>query len=120
MNTTTTEITAQASNATTKGRKATTGKRRMAREPGNPATTENAGAAESPQAVATPAATSKIAAVIALLEREQGATLAEMVEATSWLPHTTRAALTGLKKKGHEVTKNKRDEATCYRIAKAG
>ena len=41
---------------------------------------------------------SKSAAVIALLQREQGATLAEMIEATGWLPHTTRAALTGLKK----------------------
>ncbi len=56
---------------------------------------------------------------IALLEREQGATLAEMVEVAGWLPHTTRAALTGLKKKGHVVTKDKRDDVTCYRITKA-
>lgn len=62
---------------------------------------------------------SKIATVIALLEREQGATLAEMVEATGWLPHTTRAALTGLKKKAHTIARAKRDDVTCYRIAKA-
>jgi len=66
-----------------------------------------------------PRGPSKIAAVIVLLERERGATLAEMVEATGWLPHTTRAALTGLKKKGHVITKGKRDDVTCYHIAKA-
>ena len=62
---------------------------------------------------------SKIAAVVSLLERANGATLAELVAATGWLPHTTRAALTGLKKKDHVITKNKRDDVTCYRIAKA-
>ena len=46
--------------------------------------------------------------------------LQSLVEATGWLPHTTRAALTGLKKKGHTVTKDKRDDVSCYRIAKAG
>ena len=55
--------------------------------------------------------------MIALLQRADGATLAEMIEATGRLPHTTRAALTGLKKKGHAVEKAKRDDATCYRIA---
>ena len=43
----------------------------------------------------------KIAAVLALLQRPDGATVAELIAATGWLPHTTRAALTGLKKKGH-------------------
>jgi hypothetical protein len=43
-----------------------------------------------------------------------------MVEATGWLPHTTRAALTGLRKKGHVLEKSKRDDATCYRIVEAG
>jgi hypothetical protein len=36
--------------------------------------------------------------VIALLQQEQGATLAELIATTGWLPHTTRAALTGLRK----------------------
>jgi hypothetical protein len=58
----------------------------------------------------------KSAAVVALLQRHEGATLAELVEATGWLPHTTRAALTGLKKKGHVIDKCKRGETTCYRI----
>lgn len=59
---------------------------------------------------------SKIAEVLNLLRREEGATLAELVDATSWLPHTTRAALTGLRKKGHAITKDSRANATCYRI----
>ena len=63
-----------------------------------------------------PKRTTKIDNVIGLLKREQGATLDEMVKATSWLPHTTRAALTGLKKKGHTIERDKRDDVTCYRI----
>lgn len=62
---------------------------------------------------------SKIANVLAFLGRADGATLAELVEATGWLPHTTRAALTRLKKKGHVITKAKRDDITCYHIAGA-
>lgn len=61
----------------------------------------------------------KSAQVIALLLRDGGATLAELSAATGWLPHTTRAALTGLKKKGHVIEKTKRDDATCYRIVEA-
>jgi DNA-binding MarR family transcriptional regulator len=62
---------------------------------------------------------SKIASVIALLKRKQGVTLAEMIETTGWLPHTTRAALTGLKKKGHTIERTTRDDVTCYRIVKS-
>lgn len=58
-------------------------------------------------------------AVLALLHREEGATLAELMAATGWLAHSTRAALTGLRKKGHSVERSKRGEATCYRIAGA-
>ena len=61
----------------------------------------------------------KSAAVIALLERQEGATLTELVEATGWLPHSTRAALTGLRKKGHKIDKARRDSVTVYTIAKA-
>ncbi len=55
--------------------------------------------------------TTKIDKVIALLKRPQGATLDEMVKATGWLPHTTRAALTGLKKKGHAIQRDTSDIA---------
>ena len=58
----------------------------------------------------------KISQVIALLRRKQGATLDEMMKATGWQKHTTRAALTGLKKKGHTIARDKRGETTFYRI----
>lgn len=59
----------------------------------------------------------KSSVVVTLLQRDGGATLAELIEATDWLPHTTRAALTGLRKKGHVVERGKRGDATCYHIA---
>jgi hypothetical protein len=58
--------------------------------------------------------------VIVLLKRGEGATLPELISATGWLPHTTRSALTGLRKKGHSIERSKRDEVTCYRIVVAG
>ena len=63
-----------------------------------------------------PARETKIGKAIALLKRKQGATLNEMVKTTSWQPHTTRAALSGLRKKGHTIERDKRGETTCYRI----
>jgi hypothetical protein len=66
---------------------------------------------------ATPSQTStKSAQVVALLQRDTGATLPELITATGWLPHTTRAALTCLRKKGHAILRTSRDGATCYRI----
>ena len=62
---------------------------------------------------------SKTTAVIALRQRGNGATTAELIAATGWLPHTTRAALTGLRKKGHTIDRSKRGDETCYRILAA-
>lgn len=72
--------------------------------------------APSPGTPETPRVT-KGSTILTLLGREEGATLADMIAATSWLPHTTRAALTGLRKKGHVLEKSKRGDQTCYRIA---
>jgi hypothetical protein len=69
---------------------------------------------------AAPRGPTKAETVLGLLKRSEGATLAELVEATGWLPHTTRAHLTGLRKKGHTIEKTKRDNSTCYRVAEAG
>lgn len=66
-----------------------------------------------------PAAHTKTALVLQLLTRETGATLDELIAATSWLPHTTRAALTGLRKKGHGIDRRKRGEVTCYHLVQA-
>ncbi len=70
-------------------------------------------------AATTPARTSKLTMVTQLLQRPEGATLDELIKATGWLPHSTRAVLTGLRKKGHVIEKTKREDATCYRITKA-
>jgi hypothetical protein len=42
----------------------------------------------------------KQALLVGMLSKEQGASLDDMIVATGWLPHTTRAALTGLRKRG--------------------
>jgi hypothetical protein len=47
--------------------------------------------------------------------RDEGATLNDMIAATGWLPHTTRAALTGLKKKGYAISSDKVDGVRTYR-----
>jgi hypothetical protein len=52
----------------------------------------------------------KLARVLELLRRDCGATLAELIAATDWLPHTTRAALTGLRKRGCSVTIDRSDK----------
>jgi hypothetical protein len=50
-----------------------------------------------------------------LVVRDEGATLDQMIAATGWLPHTTRAALTGLKKKGYVISSDKVDGVRTYR-----
>lgn len=62
------------------------------------------------------ATTSKKARVVALLRREQGAVMAEITEATGWLPHSARAVLTGLRKKGVTIEKSKVDSVTRWSI----
>ena len=68
---------------------------------------------------AQPRAGSKIALVIKLLSAARGATLDALVKATDWLPHTTRAALTGLRKRGYEIEKERHEgRRTTYRIVR--
>jgi hypothetical protein len=81
----------------------------------------------APDATSSPAAApaasvprdgSKLAQVIGLLRRDGGATLAELVSTTGWLPHTTRAALTGLRKRGFAVAldRSRKTLGSTYRI----
>lgn len=58
---------------------------------------------------------SKQQQLAALVVRDEGATLEQMIAATGWLPHTTRAALTGLKKKGYAISNDKVDGVRTYR-----
>lgn len=56
---------------------------------------------------AMPKQESKTRLVLGILQRQEGTTIDQLIVATGWLPHTVRAALTGLKKNGHVVTSNK-------------
>jgi hypothetical protein len=53
-----------------------------------------------------------------LLRRTDGASLPEITAATGWLPHSARAMLTGLRKKGFGIGKGKVEGATRYSIIK--
>jgi len=66
---------------------------------------------------AAPAAkrASKQQQLTALVVRDEGATLNQMIAATGWLPHTTRAALTGLKMKGFTISSDKVEGVRTYR-----
>jgi Mg-chelatase subunit ChlI len=76
---------------------------------------KSAGDAESSSAQIR--AGSKQAKIIDLMKRAKGATLDEMIEATDWLPHTTRAALTGLRKRGFALERiNDEAKGSVYRI----
>lgn len=59
---------------------------------------------------------SKIEKVIVLMRRKNGASLDEMIKATGWLPHTTRAALSGLRKKGHRIVRTMDSDVSRYTI----
>ena len=62
----------------------------------------------------------KQAQIIAMLQRPEGATIAEMVEATSWQSHSVRGSISGaLKKKlGLPITAEKVEgRGTVYRVA---
>ncbi len=76
-------------------------------------------AAPSPPEPATTRPGSKQAQLIDMLKRKGGATLTDIVKATGWLPHTSRAALTGLRKKGHAISSGKIDGVTRYQIGGA-
>lgn len=69
---------------------------------------------------AAPRVGTKQALVIEMLSASKGVTLDALVDATGWLPHTTRAALTGLRKRGFSIERA-RDEgsASVYRIVAA-
>jgi Protein of unknown function (DUF3489) len=74
--------------------------------------------AAEPRAMdAAPRPGSKQALVVEMLSKDDGASLDALVKATGWLPHTTRAALTGLRKRGFLVERA-RDESkgSLYRI----
>ena len=66
-----------------------------------------------------PRASTKRAVLIDMLERPEGASVAELGQRLGWLPHTVRAAITGLRHAGREVTRSKDAEGqSVYRLAR--
>jgi hypothetical protein len=61
---------------------------------------------------------SKLDRVLGTLSSDKGATLDELTRTTGWLPHTARAALTGLRKRGYDVrlVRGGSETASVYRL----
>jgi hypothetical protein len=80
-----------------------------------------ASTAESAQAFATPRTPrlgTKLATAIEMLRATEGATIGELSQAMGWLPHTTYAVLTGLRKRGYALTldRSNAERGSAYRI----
>lgn len=71
------------------------------------------------RAVPSPRAGTRQAQLVDMLEQPNGVTLDDIVAATGWLPHTSRAALTGLRKRGFVITREQIDGLSRYRVSKA-
>ncbi len=54
-----------------------------------------------------PTKPTKIETILKLLHRPNGASIAQLQKAAGWQPHSIRAALTGLRKRGVAVTRDK-------------
>jgi hypothetical protein len=71
--------------------------------------------------LAAPRDGSKQAQVLAMLSRPSGASIDELTGTTGWQPHTTRAVLSGLRKRGHMIERSSgADGASQYRIVAGG
>ena len=98
--------------------KATKGAPKQARSGKATQRTTPSNAAPSRAAPSDAAPISKLDTIIALLQRDDGATIAELVEVTGWQAHSVRGALAGsLKKKGYAVASSKHDGIRRYSLA---
>lgn len=68
--------------------------------------------------VAKPKRASKQDAIITLLEREEGATVVELMEATGWKSHSVRGHLSNMRRKGKANVEaaTRSSGERCYRI----
>jgi len=90
-----------------------------AHEGGDPRAAELATVDGGPKPTIEPRSGSKQALLVDMLSQDAGATLDDLVKAIGWLPHTTRAALTGLRKRGFVIERERDDvRGTFYRIAR--
>jgi hypothetical protein len=70
------------------------------------------------QRSSSPRSGTKLAQVVELLQQDRGASIAELILVTGWLPHTTRAALTGLRKRGFvtAIDRSNKERGSIYRV----
>ena len=90
--------------------------RELSGRDGSEAATISSGVIREGVTPSIPRPGSKLMEVIELLRRDHGATIDELIGATDWLPHTTRAALTGLRKRGYAITRDRSDGVARYMI----
>lgn len=111
-----------------------TSKSRKSAEPSNapakratsaerPVAAKGARHSKIPERTAAPASASKQQKCLDLLARRDGATLAELIAATDWQPHSVRGFLSGTVKKklGHTLFSSRDDnDLRRYRVVDAG
>ena len=89
------------------------------RKTATPRDAEQVCAAAASSAPGVGAGTKK-ALLIEMLSGPAGASIEVLMGATGWLPHTTRAALTGLRHAGYCIERSRRDDGvTVYRLLHA-
>jgi len=103
--------------------------KRAAKRASAPATSAGAepsqiAAAEKPECTASKAEApkgpaGKLGIVVALMRRPEGATVAQMMEATKWQAHSVRGAMAGSLKRKHKltITSTAGEGGKVYRIA---
>ncbi len=78
---------------------------RRASDSGKPRAVTTAGTHQTKQAV-----------ILNLLRRAEGASIDDLTSAIGWQAHSVRAALTGLRKRGHDIERSVEGSASRYRI----
>ncbi len=91
--------------------------RKSKRQPVKRTSAGYAGRGKSVQQTNAPVrAGTKQAKLIDMMRTAAGATITAMGAKMGWQPHSVRAALTGLRKRGFAITREKNDAGTVYRI----
>ncbi len=83
--------------------------------PGRPA-----GPKPEPTTTTPPLSQTKAALVVSLLARADGATASELISATGWQLHSLRAFISGLRKRGHAVSRSREKGEARYVLPHAG
>jgi hypothetical protein len=114
---TTKNKTAKANPAATKTRSAKKQKTQRRRTGGNVAA-KKAPRQEQAKTSASLRENTKLATVIAMLRRKEGATIEQLVKATGWQAHSVRGALSGALKKnlGLAISSTKTDGVRTYLV----